>query len=661
MNRKLSSFDIYVITKELRELQDSYIDKIYQLSKNEILIRFRNIKNNKRESIFIRNGELICITDKDLKTPKSPSVFAMTLRKYLQNGKIADVYQHEFDRILKIKISKKEGDYTLVVEFFSDGNIILVDPKGKIIFPLIRQAWAHRKLKGREPYVPPPSQINPFELTLDEFKKFLMKSDQDIVRTLAVKVNLSGFIAEEICKRSGIDKKTSIKDITDVQIKKIFSSIQSFLKIFEKNDFNPIVVKKENEVIDILPFEFKTYKDLNFEKTKSFVRGLDNFVEIQERSEKQEKKESKNEIKFGKVKRQKNQQEQVIKSLQNEIQEKKNEGDLIYLNYNDIEKILTDIKKILDLKVKDEGIKLINNMDIVKTFNPEENTLILILKDTKNSFFDVKIDFRKTVSENAEKAYGENKKLKSKLRGAKIALEKTNDQIKQLEKQIKKEDEKKKEEIKNKDEEEKKFWFENYRWFISSKGNIVLAGRDAKTNDIIVKKYLAKGDRYAHADISGAPSVIIKSKDIYDKKIEIDEKTLEEACIFAASYSKAWKQFAEAEAYWVLPEQVSKTPQSGEFLPKGAFVIRGKRNYHRCKLEIAIGEIEIERQKKIMGGPVDSFKKISSRYVIINPGPSTKNDISKKLAKTFNVSVEKISRVLPPGGMAISEKMGVEI
>lgn len=662
MNRQLSSFDIYVITKELRELQDSYIDKIYQLSRNEILIRFRNIKNKKRENIFIRNGELICITNKDLETPDRPSVFATTLRKYLKNGKIADVQQHEFDRILKIMVSKKEGVYTLIIEFFSDGNIILVDPDGKIILPFIRQVWAHRKLKGREPYNPPPSQVNPFDLSLDKFKELIKKSDKDLVRTLAVNVNLSGFIAEEICKRAKIDKNTEIKNINDEQINIVFKSLKNFLKIFKKREFKPVIVKENNKTIDVLPFVFEIYKDYDFEEIDSYIRGFEKFIGKTKKPKKQKERKNKKEELLGKLNRQKIQQEKAIKRIGKEITEKKNEGDLIYLHYQEIEKNLNDIKEILDLKEKKESIEKINKKDIVKEFNPEKNTLILKLNDTKNKFFDVKIDFRKTVSENAERAYDENKKLKSKLNGAKKALDKTQDEIKKFKKQIKREEKQKKEsEEKTKKKKEKTFWFERYRWFISSNGNIVVAGKDAKTNDTVVKKYLSKGDRYSHADISGAPSVIIKSKDIHEKKVLIDKKTLEEACIFAASYSKAWKQFAEAEAYWVLPEQVSKTPQSGEFLPKGAFIIRGKRNYHRCKLEVAVGEIEIEGCKKIMGGPVDSVKDKSDKYVILNPGPEKKNDISKKLAKTFGESIETISKVLPPGGASIADGFGVEV
>ena len=137
--------------------------------------------------------------------------------------------------------------------------------------------------------------------------------------------------------------------------------------------------------------------------------------------------------------------------------------------------------------------------------------------------------------------------------------------------------------------------------------------------------------------------------------------SLEEACIFAASYSKAWKQFAEAQAYWVLPEQVSKTPQSGEFIPKGAFIIRGKRNYHRCKLEIAVGEIDIQGEKKIMAGPVDEVQKRSERYIILQPGGIKKNDIARKISKAFDVNVDSVNRVLPAGGVTVIETVRIDL
>jgi len=654
MQRNLSSFDIYVIVSELQDYIGYNIDKIYQLTRNELLIKIKNIQTKEKESIFIRNGEFLCITKKEFKTPQKPSVFAMTLRKYLSNGRICEISQHEFDRIIKIKIGKKDGEYKLIIEFFSDGNIILVNPEGKIIIPLIKQRWAHRSIKGKQTYEPPPPQINPFELSKDKFSELIKKSEADIVRTLAVNVNLSGPIAEEICARADVDKTIKIDAIDEKTILKLYNTLIDFLEIFKNFNFQPVFVKKEGKIINVLLFEFKSYKDVIFERADSFTNSLEWFTKF---NKKEEKKKSVTTKQIEKLFRQHLQQKQAIEDLTKQIEVKKFEGNLIYLNYQECERILNDIKKILDLKEKKEEIKNINEENIVKKFSPTENLLLLNLKDTNCKTFEINLNFRKTVSENAEKAYDDSKKLRNKLKGAEKSLEKTKEKIKQA--RSKEHKEKQKEVIEPK--KEKIFWFERFRWFISSDGNIVVGGKDIKTNEIVVKKYLKENDKYAHADIQGAPSIIIKSKGLNDNKIEISEQTLNEACIFAASFSKAWKQFAEAQAYWVLPEQVSKTPQSGEFVPKGAFIIRGKRNYYSCKLELAVGMIKIDGVDKIMCGPIDSIKSQTDKYVIIQPGDVKKIDISHKLAKAFDVSADRVDRVLPAGGATIVETVGLNL
>ena len=655
MQRKLSSFDIYVIVEELQHLIGSNIDKTYQLTRDELLIKIKNIKTKQKNSIFIRNGELLSLAEKDFETPSKPSTFAMTLRKYLKNGRISEISQHEFDRIIKLKISKKEGEYTLVIELFSNGNIVLVDPEGKIILPLIRQSWAHRSVRGREQYVPPPSQINPFNLDSERFTDLLKESNADIVRTLAVNINLSGPIAEEICTIAKVDKKLKIKDLDSKTITKLFSALSEFILFFKEKKFEPVLVKKDNEFVDILPFKFDSYKNVEFQKVINVSTGLKEFIKIK----KVEKKiDTQTDKLLGKLNRQFLQQQEIIKKFEKEIEIKKLEGDLIYLNYQEVENLLNEIKEILELKDKEGEISEINKKEIVKKFDPLDNLLIVCLKDVDGNISEIKLNFRKTVSENAEKAYDDNKKLRNKKKGAEKSIINTKEKIELAKK--KKLEEEKKEEIKTV-KKAKLHWFEKYRWFISSEGNIIIGGKDAKTNELVVKKYLKDEDRYAHADIQGAPSIVIKSKGLNNELLDISENTLEEACIFAASYSKAWKQFAEAQSYWVLPEQVSKTAQSGEFVPRGAFIIRGKRNYYRCKLEIAVGEINIEDDKKIMAGPIEAVKKRTNRFIILEPGGIKKSDIARKIANAFDVNSDIVDRVLPPGGVTVIESVGVEI
>ncbi len=656
MMRPLSSFDIYTIVCELQRIINYYIEKIYQISPDEIIIKIKNPENREKEILYIRNGKFICLTKKVFETPIKPSIFAMTLRKYLQNGKISSITQQDFDRIIKIKIRRANREYTLIIELLSQGNVILVDPNGDIILPLIQQRWAHRTLRGREHYNPPPPQIDPFELKYDEFREILLKSEADLVRTLAVKLHLSGIIAEEICVRAHIEK--TLKEFNEEILRKIYNELKKFLKIFIDKDFKPVFVKKDKEIIDLLPFPFQSYTDVSFENTKTMVDSLAVFIDKKEEHGEYKKELSEIDKIIGKLERQLRQQEESIEDIKNKIENKKLEGDLIYLHYQECEELLREINILLKEKDKQKYIEAIREKPIVKIFEPTENLLEVTLLDTSGRPFDIRLDFRKSVSENAQKAYEESKKLQRKLRGAEKSLEKTREKLKEIleNKEELKEEKRKPVRITKK----RVFWFERFRWFISSKGNIIIGGRDAKTNEIVVKKYLKEGDRYVHADIQGAPSCIVKQRDVNDKYIPITEDTLREACIFASCYSKAWKQFMEAQAYWVHPEQVSKTPQSGEFVPKGAFIIRGKRNYCKCKLELAIGVVRVLDTEKIMAAPIEAISRYTDKYIIIQPGNIEKNKIARKISSILHIPVDDVLKVLPPGGCSIVKTVGIE-
>ena len=76
------------------------------------------------------------------------------------------------------------------------------------------------------------------------------------------------------------------------------------------------------------------------------------------------------------------------------------------------------------------------------------------------------------------------------------------------------------------------YWFEKFKWFVSSENYMVLAGRDAQQNELLVKRYMKPRDVYMHADAHGAPTVIIKN-DSPDQPVL--PKTLNEAGAFAVA------------------------------------------------------------------------------------------------------------------------------
>lgn len=652
MKRGLASFDIYVIVSEFQDMIGCYVEKIYQLSQDEILLRIQQKAAKQKESIFIRNGELICLTRKSFNVPEKPSLFAMTLRKYLLNGKIKKITQHEFDRIIKITISRKEGDYILICELFSNGNIILCNPEGRIIRPLLKQEWASRLIKSGEIYNPPPSQTNPFSLSEQDFRRLLLKSSKDIVRTLATSMNMSGLYAEELCVRATIDKNIKVEELNEASIKRLYDELSKLTTLFQDGEIHPVFVKKKNTIIDILPFPFFSFKGVKFDTISSFSKGLEIVIDLQKTTKTKENKYKK---KIAMLKRKQAQQEELIEEFRKNIVQKKLEANLIYLNFQSIEKILQEIRVVLTLKDKDEEINKILKNPLVKLFDPITNELVVVLKNEDGKGIEISLNFRKNLTENADQKYAESKKFQEKLKGAQVAVLQTKHDLKTVkEPEIT--------EFKKEKRYKKQWWFERFRWFISSEGNIVVAGRDASSNDLVVKKYLGEGDRYAHADIHGAPSCVIKCTGINGEKLSISERTLQEACLFAGSYSRAWNQFGDASVYWVLPEQVSKTAESGEYVPKGGFIIRGKRNYYRCILEVAVGLIYLGERKMIMGGPVTAIaRRVEKGYVILVPGVIKKSHIAQKLGKIFDISPDEIERVLPPGNLMIRKIIGFDL
>jgi predicted ribosome quality control (RQC) complex YloA/Tae2 family protein len=259
----------------------------------------------------------------------------------------------------------------------------------------------------------------------------------------------------------------------------------------------------------------------------------------------------------------------------------------------------------------------------------------------------VMVDSNLEIPENAEKYYNKGKKAKRKIKGVNIAIERTKKDVEKM--RNKRELAMEKVRVPQKRVRRQLKWFEKLRWFLSSDGLLVVGGRDAGTNELVVKRYLDNQDIYLHSDIHGAPSVVIKKGED-----EIPKKSIQEAGHMAASFSSAWsKGYGSQDVYWVHPDQVSKTPQSGEFVARGAFIIRGTRNYLRgIPLKIAVGIVDYEGER-IMAGPQEAVSKYTNNYVVLKPGFTKKEEIARSVLKKIDpdhiLTLEDVIRVLPSG------------
>jgi len=280
----------------------------------------------------------------------------------------------------------------------------------------------------------------------------------------------------------------------------------------------------------------------------------------------------------------------------------------------------------------------LNEIQKMIDFENDEDEVVIELDSTK-----ILIDKKKSLEANASSYFDKSKEMDRK-------AERTREVI--ASKPVSKP---KKKIIKNKNVE----WFERFRWFITTDGEVAVAGKDARSNEQVVKKYLKTNDRYAHADIHGAPSVVVKNVN----GVQPSEQSMLEACNFSLSYSKAWgARVSGGHSFWVDNDKVSKTPNTGEFLAKGAFIIRGKRNWNRnLELNVAIGLISYDGNPKFMGGPISSIEKLADKYVIFRPGFTERKIVIRKLSEAFSAESTDIERLLPSGGFDLVKTKGIEL
>ena len=252
----------------------------------------------------------------------------------------------------------------------------------------------------------------------------------------------------------------------------------------------------------------------------------------------------------------------------------------------------------------------------------------------------ISLDLTKSVEQNAEVYYEKAKKSKKKLEGAEKALLFSKDKLQKIEQSQVKKQEKIKREYK---EKRKKQWFEKFRWFYTSEGFHVIAGRDATTNEIVVKKHTDKHDIVFHTELPSSPFAILKTDGKKPGKI-----SLEETAQFVACYSKAWKSGRGlADVFYVNPDQVSKTPLSGEYIAKGSFMIYGKKNFISSELKLFIGKM---KDGKVMSGPESAVKKYCKEYVEIIQGKEKTSAMAKKIRAKLKIDdLDDIIRVIPVG------------
>ncbi len=702
MRAQSSSFDVARMVRELHGMVGTRVRKAYQPHHEQVVLRL-NPKGEPSVDLVIVRGKRLYMSRRDRPMPNNPSPFAMILRKHLGNSRLVEVEQLGFDRVVILTFEHGGGQYKLVIELFRDGNVLLLDDNDVILQPLTHAKYASRALKRGETYAPPPETLDPRGLDRNGLDNLLDNSEHSLIRTLAARANLGRIYGNAVCSAAEIDSDDPADSLDETQREVLSESMNKLLEELaeakgayiwfeDKEGLNSWKSAQDDpqerdsasgmigEFSPInLPFMDSSLRAniANLSEAYDVIFGAhDAIAYIRREEEKLAAAGEDDEEQKAKLDRRAAQQRSAIERFESQAALTQELAKSIQDNWTHVDDLLGQVNSL----IANEGWQTLDSKiaDVVwiDKIDPAKRTILARLPDEDNEpGASVTLSVENSVHQNAQIYFEQARTLKDKSKGARVALERTENQA--AKEAAKREKEAAAGRVRI-GKRSKRFWFEKHRWGILSDGRMVVGGRDAKGNDTVVRKYLRSTDLYVHADLHGAPSCSIRLHDgletdphpigfrpegVASLKISqefagsiedaqnLPSEIIKEAAQLAICWSRAWGSgSAAATAFHARPTQVSKQTESGESLGRGAFVVRGQRTWYRdVEMEIAIGFAIVNNIPIPISGTAGGVSKLCQRWAIIRPGREKKETIANRIAKATGLAQDDVLATLPSG------------
>lgn len=269
----LDTITINKLIVELRqELINSRIDKVHQPEKDEILLNIKSRTNSYKLVISANSSQpRIHFTKVQKENPKTAPLFCMLLRKHLQSGRVTEIKQIDFERIIRFSIESYNefGDLTTKYLFCEimgrNSNIILAKEDLTIIDCIKHIDFSISTVRQLLPgliYSPPPVQnktpilceeINSISL---DFKSIGQTPEKEIMANIS---GISPLISREIVARATGKNNLDCSELND----DIRQKINAELRKIGTEKTNPCVIyeKTSGKIIDFSPIDIFQYSE----------------------------------------------------------------------------------------------------------------------------------------------------------------------------------------------------------------------------------------------------------------------------------------------------------------------------------------------------------------------------------------------------------------
>ena len=621
---RFTSLDTLALVREIRGLGRTHVDKAFDGPEGSLSIALRSPSRGRYE-LLVRPGHYGALLEGTLPHGQEPGPMAREARRLLTGSVLTDVPDPAGERYLELRLARADGPepITLAVELFGSGNVVIARGD-RIVAVAHPKVWAHRSVKVGAEYHAPPPRGNPWTRTAGEIEALLGASRTDLASTLAARWGFGGPIAEELLDRAALPGERPAPTGAAETAPPLHRAISELLSEVGEAP-KGYLYRVGEDLLDVEPFLSRRWQrrpEIRVEVIATFSEAAQRFFPTVLASAAPPPPDPLADLR-AEVLRQKEQQATAVAELLELSQRLSAEADAIYAHYSAAE----------ELRAR------------AAASSAETDRIEVTLGDRT-----VPLWVRRPLEESARLLYEEAKRAQSRLAGARVSVEASERRLRELV-------------LPEPGPEDrsrlasppyKPAWFEKFRWFLSSDGILVIGGRDAVSNDLIVRRYLKSQDLYVHADIHGAPSVIVK----HPEKAEapVPETTLTEAAQFGVAFSKAWRVgLASASAFWVRADQVSKSGGSGEFVARGAWVIHGTKNIVKdVPTEIGLGTVDYEGAARWCAGPPAALRARGLLRAVVTPGDERERaDREIELAELLGISRSRVQSLLPAGGVAL--------
>jgi predicted ribosome quality control (RQC) complex YloA/Tae2 family protein len=562
---------------------------------------------------------------------KSIDKFTSYLRAHVRDGKITSISQPWWERVVVLETVKQGRALRHYVEIVPRGLWVVADSDDKILYATRFEEFRDRVIKVGVKYTPPPPKgLSPLTSSTSSLVEALL-AGRDLVRGIVSEWGLPGYIAEELLARTGLygDKYKKPSEVPRSDLERV---AEEYYKLVEESLRGYGYLVKHNNIYEL----YTAYYPRLFEEVfdREVVRvDLDSaidayFTELEAHLELEERRRKLEEA-LEAHKRRVEEQVKSIEELRREYSEIAETLRAIYENYN-------YIYEVFECAVK---VRSARGWEAVRECGPlrveRDQGLVCIELPAR----EVCLSIRKSLEEQVVELEKKRGELAGKIERAERALAEMVKEGVKIEEELR---------VEVRSRPSPRFWFEKFRWTITRNGFLVIAGKDASQNEAVVRKYLEDRDIFLHADIHGAPATVLLVRGGRTPALE----DILDAAVIAACYSKAWKTgFSYIDVYWVYGSQVSKTPPSGEYLTKGAFMVYGERRYLRVPLVLGVGlrlfcdEVYGDYVKVFAGSP-EVVKESSISYTLVVPGDLSVNDAKREVTRILVEEAKKRTGVL---------------